>query len=99
MAYHDPVLKDESVEALKIKPGGIYIDATFGGGGHTRAILQKMDESARLFGFDQDEDVLPNLPDDDRFTFVHHNFMMLKRFMKLHTVKEVDGEPDSCPNR
>ena len=91
MAYHDPVLKDESIEALLIQPRGIYVDATFGGGGHTRAILEKMDNDSQIFGFDQDEDVLPNLPDDERFTFVHHNFKYLKRFLKLHGVTEVDG--------
>ncbi len=91
MAYHDPVLKDESIEALLIQPRGIYVDATFGGGGHTRAILEKLDSDSQIFGFDQDEDVLPNLPDDERFTFVHHNFKYLKRFLKLHGVTEVDG--------
>jgi len=91
MAYHDPVLKDESVSALKIKPRSIYVDATFGGGGHTKAILEQMDEHSRLFGFDQDEDVLPNLPDDERFTFVPHNFKYLKRFLRLHGATEVDG--------
>ena len=91
MTYHDPVLKDESINALIIKPRGIYVDATFGGGGHTRAILEKLDENSQLFGFDQDEDVLPNLPDDERFTFVHHNFKYLKRFLRLHGANEVDG--------
>ncbi|HFC00547.1 MAG TPA: 16S rRNA (cytosine(1402)-N(4))-methyltransferase RsmH [Phaeodactylibacter sp.] len=91
MTYHDPVLKDESINALMIKPGGIFVDATFGGGGHSRVILEKMDATSQLFGFDQDEDVLPNLPDDERFTFVHHNFKYLKRFLRLHGVKEVDG--------
>jgi len=91
MTYHDPVLKDESINALMITPGSIHVDATFGGGGHSRAILERLDENSRLFGFDQDEDVLPNLPSDDRFTFVHHNFKYLKRFLKLHGVTEVDG--------
>ena len=91
MTYHDPVLKDESINALIIKPRGIYVDATFGGGGHSRAILEKIDENSQLFGFDQDEDVLPNLPDDKRFTFVHHNFKYLKRFLRLHGANEVDG--------
>ena len=91
MTYHDPVLKDESINALMIKPGGIFVDATFGGGGHSRVILERMDATSQLFGFDQDEDVLPNLPDDERFTFVHHNFKYLKRFLRLHGVKEVDG--------
>jgi len=91
MTYHDPVLKDESINALMIKPGGIYVDATFGGGGHTKTILEQMDQHAKLFGFDQDEDVLPNLPDDDRFTFVPHNFKYLKRFLRLHGTSAVDG--------
>lgn len=91
MTYHNPVLKDESIDALMIKPRSIHVDATFGGGGHTRAILEKMDEASQLFGFDQDADVLPNIPDDERFTFIHHNFKHLKRFLKLHGVKEVDG--------
>ena len=91
MTYHNPVLKDESIDALMIKPGGIFVDATFGGGGHSRVILERMEGTSQLFGFDQDEDVLPNLPDDERFTFVHHNFKYLKRFLRLHGVKEVDG--------
>ncbi len=91
MTYHDPVLKDESINALMIQPRGIYVDATFGGGGHSRAILEKLDENSQLFGFDQDEDVLPNLPDDARFTFIHHNFKYLKRFLRLHGANEVDG--------
>ena len=91
MTYHDPVLKDESINALMIMPSSIFVDATFGGGGHTKAILERLDENSRLFGFDQDEDVLPNLPNDDRFTFVHHNFKYLKRFLKLHGVTEVNG--------
>ncbi|MEM6963973.1 MAG: 16S rRNA (cytosine(1402)-N(4))-methyltransferase RsmH [Bacteroidota bacterium] len=91
MAYHDPVLKDKSIDALMIKPRGIYVDATFGGGGHTRAILKRADEHTRIFGFDQDEDVLPNLPTDERFTFVPHNFKYLKRFLRLHGAKAVDG--------
>ena len=74
MTYHDPVLKDESIDALMITPGSIHVDATFGGGAHSRVILVRLDENSRLFGCDQVEDVLPNLLDDDRFTFVHHNF-------------------------
>lgn len=93
MTYHDPVLKVESIEALKIpaEEGSVFVDATFGGGGHTRLILEKLNEKGRLFGFDQDEDVLPNVPDDQRFTLIPHNFKHLKRFLKLHTIREIDG--------
>ena len=93
MTYHDPVLKIESIEALNIpaEGGGIYVDATFGGGGHARLILEKLNEKGKLFGFDQDEDVLPNVPDDQRFTLIPHNFKHLKRFLRLHTIRETDG--------
>lgn len=91
MSYHDPVLLKESIEALNIKENGTYVDATFGGGGHSGLILQKLGAKGHLFGFDQDEDVLPNISEDDRFTFVHHNFKYLKRFLKLNGVTEVDG--------
>ncbi len=91
MDYHDPVLLNESIEALNIKEDGCYIDATFGGGGHSRSILQQLGAKGHLFGFDQDKDVLPNLPENDSFTFVHHNFRFLKRFLKLHGVRTVDG--------
>ena len=91
MAYHLPVLASESVEALAIRPGGTYVDATFGGGGHSRLILEKLGEEGRLLGFDQDEDALANVPEDERFTFVHHNFRFLKRFLRLHRIREVDG--------
>ncbi len=91
MAYHLPVLARESMEALAIKPNGVYADATFGGGGHARLILQELGDNGRLYGFDQDEDALPNAPDDERFTFVQSNFRYLKRFLKLHGVQQVDG--------
>lgn len=91
MDYHDPVLLKESVEALQIKSDGIYVDATFGGGGHSRKILQTLGAKGHLFGFDQDSDVLPNIAKDERFTFIHHNFKYLKRFLKLHEVNQVDG--------
>jgi 16S rRNA (cytosine1402-N4)-methyltransferase len=91
MSYHDPVLLKESIDALKIKENGIYVDATFGGGGHSKEILQKLGAKGHLFGFDQDEDVLPNVSENERFTFVHHNFKYLKRFLKLNGVTEVDG--------
>lgn len=89
--YHIPVLAKESIDALNIKPKGVYVDATFGGGGHSRLILDKLDTDSRLIGFDQDEDALANVIDDDRFTFVHHNFRFLKRFLKLHGIRKVDG--------
>jgi 16S rRNA (cytosine1402-N4)-methyltransferase len=89
--YHVPVLAKESIDALNIKPKGIYVDATFGGGGHSKLILNELGTDSRLIGFDQDEDALANVIDDDRFTFVHHNFRFLKRFLKLHGVSKVDG--------
>ena len=89
--YHIPVLANESIDALNIKPKGVYVDATFGGGGHSKLILDKIDTDSRLIGFDQDEDALANVIDDDRFTFVHHNFRFLKRFLRLHGIREVDG--------
>lgn len=91
MNYHDPVLLKESIDALEIEEGGIYVDATFGGGGHSKEILKKLDAKGHLFGFDQDEDVLPNIIENERFTFVHHNFRYLKKFLRLHQVTEVDG--------
>lgn len=91
MSYHDPVLLKESIDALNVKENGIYVDATFGGGGHSRLILQKLGAKGHLFGFDQDEDVLPNVPKNERFTFVHHNFKYLKKFLKLNGIAQVDG--------
>ncbi len=92
MDYHKPVLLDQSVDALEIKSNGIYVDATYGGGGHSRVILNKLGAKGRLFGFDQDEDVLPNvITENDCFTFIHHNFRYTKKFLRLHGVKEVDG--------
>ena len=91
MSYHDPVLLNESIELLAIKSDGVYVDATFGGGGHSRAILQELGPGGRLFGFDQDEDARANLPGDARFTFVAGNFRHLRRFLRLHGVQEADG--------
>ena len=90
-SYHQPVLLQESIDGLNIRENGIYVDATFGGGGHARSILKRLGAKGHLFGFDQDEDVLKNLPDDNRLTFVQHNFRYLKRFLRLHEVKQVDG--------
>lgn len=89
--YHVPVLLHEAIEGLAIKPEGIYVDCTFGGGGHSRAILEKLGPNGRLFAFDQDEDARRNLPDDDRVVFVPHNFRHLERFLRLHQVNAVDG--------
>ncbi len=92
MDYHKPVLAAESIEWLVSKKvGGTYVDATFGGGGHSRLILQRLGPDAQLFAFDQDADVLEYLPGDPRFTFVQHNFRYLKQFMKFYGVSELDG--------
>ncbi len=91
MAYHIPILANESIEALAIKKDGVYLDATFGGGGHSRLILDELGENGRLFAFDQDDDSLRNLIDDERFVFNHHNFRYVKQFLRLHGVKQVDG--------
>jgi 16S rRNA (cytosine1402-N4)-methyltransferase len=91
MAYHLPALASESIQALAIVPAGVYVDATFGGGGHARLILGQLGPQGRLLGFDQDEDALANAPQDERFTFVHHNFRYLKRFLRLHGIREVNG--------
>lgn len=89
--YHIPVLLKESIEGLNLKKGGIYVDVTFGGGGHSKEILRQMDKSCRLFSFDQDEDAERNIVDDDRFTFVRSNFRYIKNFMRYHGVDKVDG--------
>ena len=91
MSYHEPVLARESIEALAIKKDGIYVDATFGGGGHSRLILNELGEKGSLYAFDQDDDALRNLIDDERFVFNHHNFRFIKQFLRLHGVKQVDG--------
>jgi 16S rRNA (cytosine1402-N4)-methyltransferase len=89
--YHIPVLLNEVIEGLAIKPGGAYVDCTFGGGGHSRAILSKLNEKGKLIAFDQDEDARQNLPDDERVLFIPNNFRHLRRFLQLHGVREVDG--------
>ncbi|MBK7335914.1 MAG: 16S rRNA (cytosine(1402)-N(4))-methyltransferase RsmH [Saprospirales bacterium] len=91
MSYHDPVLLKESIEYLAVKRDGIYVDATFGGGGHRRAILAQLGPKGRLLGFDQDEDASANLLDDPRFTFVAGNFRHLQRYLRLHGVEKIDG--------
>ena len=89
--YHRPVLLKESIDALNIQPGGIYIDCTFGGGGHSRAILEKLNGHGRLIAFDQDADARNNLPDDERLIFIPHNFRHLQRFTRLNQINQVDG--------
>lgn len=89
--YHVPVLLKESIEALDINPDGIYVDVTFGGGGHSRAILEKLSTRGHLFSFDQDLDAMKNAFQDDRFTFVRSNFMYLKNFLKYYGVEKIDG--------
>lgn len=92
MSYHIPVLANECIEALQIRPNGVYVDVTFGGGGHSRLVLDKAgDDPIRLFGFDQDEDARANALDDPRFTFVAANFRHLQRYMRLYGVEKIDG--------
>ena len=91
MEYHNPVLLKETVDGLNIKPDGVYVDVTFGGGGHSKEILSRLGPAGRLFGFDQDEDALANALPDERFTLIHENFRYIKRFLRFHGVKSVDG--------
>jgi 16S rRNA (cytosine1402-N4)-methyltransferase len=90
-SYHIPVLLNEVIEGLQIKGDGIYVDCTFGGGGHSKAILEKLDVKGKLIAFDQDEDARKNLPADERVVFVPHNFRHLQRFLRLHHSLAVDG--------
>ncbi|AXT60956.1 16S rRNA (cytosine(1402)-N(4))-methyltransferase RsmH [Aquimarina sp. AD10] len=89
--YHNPVLLKETVDGLAIKPDGIYVDVTFGGGGHSKEILKRLGPEGKLFAFDQDQDALDNTIDDDRFTLINENFRFVKRFLRFHGVKKVDG--------
>lgn len=89
--YHNPVLLQESVDALVINPSGIYVDCTFGGGGHSREILSRLDAKGRLFAFDQDEDAKQNRIEDDRFELIDQNFRYLKNNLRFRGVKQVDG--------
>jgi 16S rRNA (cytosine1402-N4)-methyltransferase len=91
MKYHNPVLLFESIDGLDIKPDGIYVDVTFGGGGHSREILNRLGEKGRLYAFDQDEDAAKNVIDDDRFVLIGENFSHIKRFLRFYGVKEVHG--------
>lgn len=88
--YHIPVMLDQCIEGLAILPNGVYVDVTFGGGGHAKEILARL-EGGHLFGFDQDSDALVNAPQDPRFTFVQANFRDIKRYLRLHGIKQVDG--------
>lgn len=91
MEYHNPVLLKETVDGLNIKRDGIYVDVTFGGGGHSREILRRLSPNGKLFAFDQDEDAWANAIDDERFTLVQENFRYIKRFLRFHGVRKVDG--------
>jgi 16S rRNA (cytosine1402-N4)-methyltransferase len=91
MEYHRPVLLKESVDGLNIQPNGVYVDVTFGGGGHSREILNRLGEGGTLIAFDQDKDALRNAIDDPRFLLVNENFRFLKRFLRFHGYRQVDG--------
>ena len=89
--YHIPVLLDETLGGLNIQPDGIYVDCTFGGGGHSKAILKRLSAKGKLIVFDQDKDAKKNLPDDSRIIFILQNFRHLQRFLRLHNINAVDG--------
>lgn len=89
--YHVPVMLNQSVDGLSVRKGGVYVDVTFGGGGHSREILRRMDSGGRLFGFDQDGDAAANVPQDGRFTFVLSNFRYIENWMDYYGISGVDG--------
>jgi 16S rRNA (cytosine1402-N4)-methyltransferase len=91
MEYHNPVLLQASIDGLDIKPDGIYVDVTFGGGGHSKEILKRLGPNGKLFAFDQDEDALANTLPDERFLLINENFRFIKRFLRFYGVKSVDG--------
>ena len=91
MSYHNAVLLNESVDGLAIKPDGIYVDVTFGGGGHSKEILKRLGKYGKLFAFDQDPDALKNTIDDERFVLIPENFRYISRFLRFHGVRKVDG--------
>lgn len=91
MEYHNPVLLKDTVDGLNIHPDGVYVDVTFGGGGHSREILSRLGEKGKLFAFDQDLDALKNTIEDERFTLINENFRHIKRFLRFYGVKQVDG--------
>ena len=91
MSYHNPVLLKECIKGLNIKPDGVYVDVTFGGGGHSKVILELLNEKGRLYAFDQDVDAQKNALNDERFVLIPQNFKFLKRHLKFNGVKKVDG--------
>lgn len=91
MKYHNPVLLKESVDGLNIKEDGIYVDVTYGGGGHSKEILKRLGPKGKLFAFDQDEDALLNALDDERFTLINENFRYISQFLKFYGIRKVDG--------
>ncbi|QDO93620.1 16S rRNA (cytosine(1402)-N(4))-methyltransferase RsmH [Formosa sediminum] len=91
MEYHNPVLLKETVDGLNIKEDGVYVDVTFGGGGHSKEILRRLGPNGKLFAFDQDPDALENALEDDRFQLIHENFRYVKRFLRFYGAKQVDG--------
>ena len=91
MDYHNPVLLEETVDGLAIKPDGVYVDVTFGGGGHSREILKRLGDQGKLFAFDQDKDALDNALEDPRFTLINENFRFAKRFLRFYGAAKVDG--------
>lgn len=91
MEYHNPVLLKETVDGLNIKPDGVYVDVTFGGGGHSREILKRLGPAGKLIAFDQDKDALQNAIDDTRFLLINQNFRFLKQFLRFHGFRTVDG--------
>ncbi len=91
MNYHQPVLLKECLDGLQIKPDGVYVDVTFGGGGHSKAILERLGANGKLFAFDQDKDAEKNIPADARLTFIPQNFMYMKNFLRMYEATQVDG--------
>ena len=91
MEYHNPVLLKETVDGLNIQPNGVYVDVTFGGGGHSREMISRIGLNGKLFAFDQDLDALNNAIDDERFILINENFRFIKRFLRFHGIKQVDG--------
>jgi 16S rRNA (cytosine1402-N4)-methyltransferase len=91
MEYHNPVLLKQSIDGLNINPDGVYVDVTFGGGGHSKEILSRLSDKGKLFAFDQDEDALANAINDERFTLINENFRYIKRYLRFYGHKEVDG--------
>ena len=91
MEYHNPVLLMASVDGLNIKPNGVYVDVTFGGGGHSKEILRRLGPEGKLFAFDQDEDALANTLADERFVLINENFRFIKRFLRFYNIRSVDG--------